>query len=480
MKQGKIITISILLAVTAVAAQSAENRKIETVNKKEKITFDSYLEKIRGKLPEMQKNRLAVEKAKNSLYASRAQEDFSLSSSFKYYYENPASTSPATSLDSTSGFASSVGVNKKFIETGTQISTGVEYGSSNIKSTALSLDSTSHTPAVYLSITQPLLNNAFGLVDRFAKNNARMQLAIEKLKKRENDKATLSYYRKLYFSWIDYRKRLNILQKNIQGARNLYNQTTRKYRAGLADNDDVQRSLSSLLQYQQQHKEAGTALESIERELNLYFDISGYEPDTQEFNQYFNTALKEVYPAVSYIKTRSCEIYRLTHENLKYNEKVTKNQLLPQLNLEASVKVKSQQDEFNSSMAEMNDVDYSIGFSVSYPLGNTEAQSKIKDAEIAIREINREYEITENSYRKNLENIQLSVSGKKSIHDLKLKNLNALKSKYRTEQQKYRQARINLSYLVDTGISISNEEINLLQLKRDLINYYIDYRDLTE
>jgi len=466
------------IAVTVTAAEKKQTRV--TVSNKEKISFNRYLATIRKKLPEIQKNHLAVDKAKNSLYASKAQEDFNLSSSFKYYFENPTATSSTTAINSTSGFTSSIGVNKKIIGTGTQVSTGVEYGSTSIKSSAMSLDTTSYVPALYLNITQPLLNNAFGLVDRYAKKNARMQLAIEKLKKDENDKSTLSYYQKLYFSWIDYRERLKILQKNINRAAALYNQTARKARAGLADNDDVQRTLSSLLGYREQYKQSEVALNSIERELNLYFDVSKYVPDPLEFENYFNRAMKEVYSPVAYTKTRSCEIYRLTRDNLKYSKKVTRNQLLPQLNLEAAVKVKSQEDDFSSSVKKMNDVDYSIGLSVTYPLGNTEAKSKVKDAEIAIKEINREYQITENNYRKNLESILINVSGNKNIYSLKKSNLKALQSKYTTEQRKYRQARISLSYLVETGIGISTESINLLQLRRDIISYLIDYRDLTE
>ena len=184
MKPKKLITTLILITVTVTVTAAEKKQTRVVINNKEKITFKSYLATIRKKLPEIQKNRLVVDKAKNSLYASKAQEDFNLSSSFQYFFENPTPTSPATTIDSTSGFTSSVGVNKKFVETGTQVSSGIEYDSTNIKSGTS--DTTSYTPAVYLNITQPLLNNAFGMVDRYAKNNARMQLAIEKLKKKEN------------------------------------------------------------------------------------------------------------------------------------------------------------------------------------------------------------------------------------------------------------------------------------------------------
>ena len=79
-----------------------------------------------------------------------------------------------------------------------------------------------------------------------------------------------------------------------------------------------------------------------------------------------------------------------------------------------------------------------------------------------------------------LENILIKAEGNKIIYELKQKNLKALRSKYLTEQKKYTQARINLNYLVNTGISLASEEINILQLQRDVINNFIDYLDLTE
>jgi len=254
----------------------------------------------------------------------------------------------------------------------------------------------------------------------------------------------------------------------------------RKSKRGLADNDDVQNAKSTLLMYREQYRLDKQSHDRIMKELNIYMNIGKYTPDRNEFDNYFNVSSGIKYKRVDFTETRSCQIYNLSKKKLKYYEDVAGNKLLPQLNLIGSVKLKSQEDSFSSSLSSMNDLDYSVGFSLSYPIGNTDAKSKIKDAKLAVDEINREYEISENNYEKSLDSVITSIEGSRDVLGIKTDKLNALKSKYVTEKKKYNQARLNLKFVTDTAISITSEEINRLHLKNQIIDLYFDYRDLTE
>jgi hypothetical protein len=63
---------------------------------------------------------------------------------------------------------------------------------------------------------------------------------------------------------------------------------------------------------------------------------------------------------------------------------------------------------------------------------------------------------------------------------LREKRIETLENKYRFEQQKYQQAQLDIETLINTSIEITNENISLVRLKKQMIENYIDYFDLIE
>jgi outer membrane protein TolC len=128
----------------------------------------------------------------------------------------------------------------------------------------------------------------------------------------------------------------------------------------------------------------------------------------------------------------------------------------------------------------MNSTDYYLGVSFSYPLQNTESKSKADEAKLAIDEINSEYSVSENSYKKSLYSIISRYKDSEQLVSLREKRIKSLEAKYRFELQKYQQSQLDLETVINTSIDITNEKISLIQLKKQIIDNYIDYKDLTE
>jgi len=474
----QVSLLLILISFSAAAQAFAQEKKTEAP-RKTKLSYTDYVNIIQEKLPELKKNRIQVQLAKNTLYGADAGDDTSLDYSFQYYREKPYSTNPGMQLDRTTGYSSSLGLSKRISRTGTLINSGIDYSSTSIKASSMGLDSTYYSPSLYLNVAQPVLKNAFGMVDRYAKNNAKMKLEIEKLRRAENDRVDMNYYRKLYFDWIETNERISLLDRSITAAEKLHAQTRRKKARGLADNDDVQKTLSALLAYREQREDARTTSRSIMKELELYLDLSKFIPDTEELENLFKESFRADFRDVPFNRTRTSAIFSLSKKNLEYTLKIAGNELLPEVYLTGGVTLKNQEDAPSTAISEMDTLDYSVGVTVSYPLGNTGAKSAREEARLNVEQINREYDISRNSYRKGLTQILSSVEGYRSMYDLKRRNIASLKSRYATEKVKYGQARINLTYLVDTVNSMATEEINLLLLKKQMISLYIDYQDLT-
>jgi len=274
-----------------------------------------------------------------------------------------------------------------------------------------------------------------------------------------------------------YSENIKNLDAAVVNSNALKNQILRKVRAGLADNDDYQGAVSSVLSYENQRREYRTELINIENQMSLYLDITGLAPDEKAFEDYYGKAGSSDLAEVDFKKTTSAKVMDLTMKNYLYSKGVYENRLLPEFNIFGEV---TRKDLSDSQTYGTRDTDYSVGFEFKYYLENNSAESGLKDVEIQIKGLEYEYEATENSYRKQLLSYIESSKGIIDQLENKEKALKALQSKLVTEKRKYSQARLNLSYVISTENSITSEKNNILSLKYQLISCYIDYMDLVK
>ncbi|MDH7552226.1 MAG: TolC family protein [Spirochaetota bacterium] len=448
------------------------------------ISYEQYISVITQKLPQIKNNVLQVEKAYNQVEKAKSVDDTNLIAKGQYARQKMYTTGKSLyEPDYKQSYYGYTGIEQTLASTGTRVSLGLEYNASSITGNltippqAYSVDE--YRPSITATITQPLLKNAFGIIDRYVKNSAAMKLEIQKLQQLQDDQSVLNYYKKLYFNWVLYRQALDIWQESITNARSLVDSVQRKARAGLAENDDVQRAVSSLLNYEAQYKQYEIAYKSLCDELSLYFDTS-ITPHINDMNSMFDNVVSAEYTEVPFEKTRSWLIVKKNMDVMQYTINVADNSTLPQMNLILSASRKNYSDQQREALSKLPDTDYSVGVEFSYPLGNHDADAQLKDYELSLKELEHNLLITQNSYYKSLRTIMQYLNGYKELIATHNKNLQALISQRQTERKKYEQARLDLQYLINTENSIAMEKLTLLQLKVGLLGYYIDYKDLTE
>ncbi|HON77937.1 MAG TPA: TolC family protein [Spirochaetota bacterium] len=447
----------------------------------QRISYNDYMSIILKKLPELRKNKLQVDRAENTRYAAGSITDTNLEGSGTYSKNTQYSTNPYAGSGSTRNYSANLGLSRRIIQSGTTLNAGIGYSQNqyDMQVSGYRVNDT-YRPSYYVGFSQSVLKNAFGVVDRFSGNDAEMKLAIEKLQQQENDKTSLNTYRKLYFTWIEYSETLSLLKESIRNAQVLYNQVRRKFRTGLSDNDDVQNAADTVLQYRISYQNTLSAFNTVQKQLQIFFDAAKYRPDAGEFERYYSLSGGEKYEPVPFEKTRNAEIYRLTKKNYAYSQTIAENKLLPDLNIIGQYTRLSQDDRFSDAVKAMNDSDYYIGFTVTYPIGNTESRSSLRESELAVMEVNHEFDITRNEFRKSLQSIIQNTSGLKKMISLTEQRIRVLESKYRTEQGKYHQARLDLNYLITTANNITSSKVSLLSYKNQMIQNHIDYGDLVQ
>ncbi|MEJ5362528.1 MAG: TolC family protein [Spirochaetota bacterium] len=469
-----LLSILVIFSGSQVSAQEKQNI----------ISYEQFLLIIKEKLPEIKNNTIGVQRAYNQLEQAKSVDDTNLIAKADYSRQKMYTTGKSLyEPDYKQSYYGYTGIEQTLTSTGTRVSLGLEYNSSSIKGNltippqAYSVNE--YRPSITATITQPLLKNAFGIIDRYGKNSAAMKLEIQKLQQLQDDQSVLNYYKKLYFSWVLYKQALDIWQESISNARSLVDSVQRKARAGLAENDDVQRAASSLLSYEAQYKQYEITYKSICDELSLYCDKS-IVPQINDMNIMFDSIVSARFTEVPFEQTRSWLIVKKNMDVMQYTIKVADNSTLPQMNLILSASRKNYSDQHREALSKLPDTDYSVGVEFSYPLGNHDADAQLKDYELSLKELEYNLLITQNSYYKSLRAIIQSLNGYKELIATHNKNLQALISQRKTEQKKYEQARLDLQYLINTENSIAMEKLTLLQLKVGLVSYYIDYKDLTE
>ncbi len=458
--------IAFLLCMPAYSEEAGQERKT--------ISYNVYISGIEKSLPELKSNDINVLSAENKVKSAKSGGDISLKAGGNVY-----SNKEYSGLDrgDVKGYEYYAGLSKTITSTGTTLSSTYNYSKNSYSNFSSITDYSAYEPSVSVKVSQPLLYNFLGKVDRYSENNANMQLEIAKYQLQENNKSVLNAYKKLYFQWIMCKENIKNLDEAISNSKVLMAQIKRKVDAGLADNDDYQGSVASVLSYENQRREYQTLLKNIENQIAVYININNSLPDEKEFNEYYFKAIHSRLEEKDFKSTLSAKIMDLTMKNYVYSKGVYENRLLPEFNIFAGM---TKKDIAESQTYGAKDTDYSVGFEFRYSLENNSAESSLKDIEIQIKGLEYEYDAVHKSYRKQLLGYMESSNGITEQLENMARSLKALESKLVTERKKYSQARLNLSYVINTENSITSEKNSLLALRYQLIGNYIDYMDLVK
>jgi outer membrane protein TolC len=485
----KILILFLVLINTFFIFTQEEEKKV--------LTFSEYMEIIQEKVPELKQSEIDLKLAENNLFKANSLHDVLLKGSFVGIGEKTYPDGSTTEIWYSSGFKGEGSISTT-LPSGTELSAGTEY--TQMYSTGYRTDrnsvgeeieteffTTTRDPIIKFGIKQPLLYNWFGFLDRYAKKNARMQVAIEKLMKEQRDNEILNYYKKLYFLWYQWGQILDFLQTTITNAKRLETQTGQKLRSGIAENDEFQRARYSVFKYEEQYKQNEMEYKRLLNELSVFFDAESMVPEITKLDEYpfYVQAIDADINYVEFEETITCETLNLNKEQIELLRKNKFNQVLPQLNLLGTLDVKFHEfyyDQEGHNLADnkydyyAGDIDFTAGIELVFPLINFKARGDLREAKLMLEDIVLEFDKTKNNYNRDLNNTITNITILKEIIAKKNQNLESLNSRIRTERIKYAQARqIELGNLIETENLITSEEVELMKAKANIITLYLDY-----
>lgn len=431
-------------------------------------TVEPYLIGLEGKALEREKIALGIK-------AAKAGSDLQLTSSLEW--NNNRLYSPVKSYEN--DLSVLVGLGGVLFPTATKLggSIGYNHNFREKERNFLPEDGLGKFSTVYagFSLTQPLLYNAFGSLDRLKLRKAENDLRTSQLEEAENRRELLSRYEELYYRWSLWRKENDLIREQVEKTLKSYREIRKKKEAGLVDDDAVEQVYGALLGYRINRETGEQKLEALEGELSSFLDTNFYRPEESLFERFYRESLKSAWKKNSFRETKRREIFESRLESLSLREKAAKAAMLPRLDLKGELRFKSgfeNREDFKDHW----DTDFNLGLRLNFPLegrvSRLNRDSAVLDAELTANkrdEARQNYEVEQKrlfSVRKALKaNIRLTE-----------KSLEARKRLYRALEKKFNQARSDLQSLLNTEVGIVAAELSLLELKYEVIRGELRYR----
>lgn len=440
------------------------------------LSYEFYVEVIRNSIPDLKINAAQVTNAENTLLSAKSIGDVDLTAQIG----GVGGVASFGGLDriNANGLQAGIGLGSAIPYTGTRWNVSLTHNS--FFTGAVDGDLNVFNPSVTIEVSQPLLRNFFGMLDRYPIKDAEYALSIANYQRRLNDISVMTSYQKMYYEWILYQKVVEYMVIIIKDAKQFEAQTRRRLVNGLVDNDTYQNAKRQTFLYEDSYNEYINVLDDIKENINYFIPLDSIEPDYNAWSSFLEVA------------TNVKSIQRLpfgesVYGQIAHNEKIRaeyilsamKNNNLPNLELVGQVGLSgtNTQNYFNSFGSATN-VEYFAGLRFSYPIGNRETKAQLENARNSLYSITAEYDRANKDYNVRMGSILNRFKSYSFLYTSKLDQIKAIESRMATQLIKVNQGRLELDDYISTRIELVQAQTEHLNLQYQIISTIFDYREI--
>lgn len=458
-----------------------------------KTGYEIFIQSVENNLTEIQLQKLVVNKNKNAIKKTESVYDSKFHSSI-YGYGLKNYDDFSNNKVYTVGAKTSLGIEKK-LKSGTEISTDIFLNYHQNRGNIESWQFDENTfevlqqkqkyrnnmliPELKFSISQPLLMNRGGLIEKFLLKSAILQSEMEKLNSNLGIEKILESYRKEYIIWLRLNRDLIFMNEIYKKICSQKLRAERMLQEGLLEKDEYAQFKIFCLEQRERIAHVNNEISVKIVKLSPYLSSKTFNED--EFESLFSKNAETKLQLPSFDSTQQGSLFHLMVKEVKEHIQLQKNLLLPELNLfgESTLKhhtnkrikpTKNKQKSFG--------VDFSVGAQFTMPIGNKKAKSELYEAKNSQQIIAKEKEIAIRNFSQNFSLIEKYYSLYLDLISQKSELIITLQKKSEIELNKFNQGRIDLYELLDTQAKIIEEQITLNNYKENIINIIFDYLSL--
>lgn len=313
-----------------------------------------------------------------------------------------------------------------------------------------------------VSYNQPLLKNAFGVVDNSNIDLSKYEVQIAKYKVLNEQQNFITVKLKQFFNWLKYQEQLKIYQTQLSLAKDLLQRTEKKYKSGLVNEVDVFSQKDLVLLREQNVLNIKQQLFQVRQNLSQSLNDKSLLTQNIVFDlTQFKKGKKHIFKFNS--KT---QIFKLAIEQQKRNIKTIKSEQQAKLDLKLSAKNYDKKNKTNNATS----AEYEVGLQYSYILGGKSKDAKLEKALLSLKQQQLTLQITHNNEMASVVNLRENSNTLKNLAKLAKLRLITAQKKSKQQQKRYERAQIDISVV---SSALNNEQ----KVALELLNYQIQYQN---
>ncbi len=388
----------------------------------------------------------------------------------------------------------SLGVSKYVAKTGTAIS--IEHNNARVNADYANLPIAGLTPTspyyssdITISISQPLLKNAFGLATKKGLEISDQTLKLAEIKLGEDWEDFINTLRNDYLSWQEYQRNVSVYENKVKKAEKQLALVKKQVRYGLSEELDLVQIEQKLQAYKIMLAQAKMAYDSqtdkilktigqasVNNVAPEEFKLNGTVPTEDQSSSYLvtNSNLKKTLAALASIQKQSLEI--------------AENAELIDLNLALQARPNNFSHNFRDSINNVgSNNEYTLTLSGSKPFFNDQAEADTIQAQEEYEKTLKENQQTLLSAQIGLSTLYTNLKYLNNMIELNQKNLELAKKMLKLENKKYKQGRSSIFFVLQAEDSVLAAENTLCQtmfsrekvigsIKSMTDQYLVDYK----
>ena len=362
---------------------------------------------------------------------------------------------------------------------------GVGYA--NEKSSTIGLSDFSFSRSKFVGrIVIDLLKDFLGRTSFSELKDSELGSDAAKLSREIDTKVFHLRLRRLFWDYVVAHESRNIAQKMLRSDRNELKLAKEKRQVDAADEGDIARLSSQVRERQAQNLQFEANMKQLEEQFKQFlpqlsrrsFKMGDYNK-TQKIKQFFTCLdLIESHKDTPLDNSLFDELVQLKRRQLSYREKSLDAYSDVDIRLEGELGIvgsETNRQDANENLFEDPESFAAIGLRVEVPIDR-----KRKDTEkMQLKVAQKQFEAESKELLSRLDSLHLTIVEAinliRGVLDNRRKNSKQLTIALKDSQTKYRQARITSQQLLQEQDRFFNNELALISLQRDLLNFMLDY-----
>jgi outer membrane protein len=336
----------------------------------------------------------------------------------------------------------------------------------------------SSTPVFSITLVQPLLKNAFGLMDRYPLIATRLQMEAAQLDVEEAWEGRIQELFQAYHTWTASYETVQALQTIVQDLERLEKQIRDKVRTGMAERVDLLQTQNNVLRYQSALEQAeGIWVNNTKK---IQYLMAGkpvdttmvLRPESKAPDANKQNTVKPIWRLVKKLE--------LVEEQMEAKALVARNSLLPELNLTANYQRKGSSDDHSGGYSSLEQNDYAVKVEASFPLGNAQAKGQVGQAQANQNQVRALLQATQQELTLTQQQLAESIRRLEKITQLQQKQVTIMQTKKKLDQHNFQIGRLDIYFLIETENALTNARLDQVKSDIQLRQLRIAYLDVTD